>query len=76
MSGKVSVAFADVGRGKRSWIAELPAFTEAALERQVRKNGGLASRGIEVQLVSETEGVVLVGGFRVVGRFSIQGAAK
>lgn len=73
---KVRVEFTNVGRGKRSWVAEIPA-TYAAIEREVRKHGGLASSGVDVDFDDPdlTRGSIFVGGFRKVGEFAIREAA-
>ncbi len=69
----VKVLFKDVGRRKASWEADLPVLDESALLRSISKNGGLASRDVDVTLNADGSGVIIVGGFRVVGSFYLVG---
>lgn len=67
------IEFRNVGRGKRTWRAELPdtpaAYLPSRILREVQKNGGLASRVIDIEHDEHMNGTILVGGFRPVGEF-------
>lgn len=70
----VKVEFRNVGRGKRTWTATLPDLSDVSLLREIRKNGGLASRGVEVEMEEDGTGAIFVGGWRMVGTFEVVGA--
>ncbi len=65
------VQFTNVGRNQTCWIESMPAVNEVTLYKAVKKRGGLASKGIDFDWESKTEGTILVGGFREVGKFHI-----
>lgn len=64
------VRFTDVGRGKKSWDADIP-FHESSIAIEAGK--ACASRGVDAFLDdgSTTKGGIYVGGFRRVGSFEI-----
>ena len=70
MTGSVLVKFENVGRSLACWQAVLRGWDEAAIIREVKRAGVLLSRGVDVAL-DGFEGVLLVGGFRIVGRVSV-----
>jgi hypothetical protein len=65
----ITVEFRNVGRGKRTWIANLPNLSDAALYREVSKSGALANQGIDFDVSEDGSGTIYVGGFRPVGTF-------
>lgn len=69
------VIFVSVGRDHKSWETTLEQMpTEAILEKLVRKSGALGSRDIECVFDEDLEyGTVIVGGFRPVGSFRVEG---
>lgn len=69
-----TIAFKNVGRGKKSWTAEIdttqhPDVVGHDLYLQVRANGGLASRNVEVIYDEETFEGSIAAGFHQVGTF-------
>ena len=68
----MKVEFTNVGRNKKSWIADLPVVNDARLHEAVKKSGALASRDIDFTFEDdEQSGEVLVGGFRAVGTWKV-----
>jgi hypothetical protein len=76
-----TIRFHDVGRDKAAWAVAC-AHTRANVEGvertallAVKRKGVLISRGIDVVYDSEAnEGAVIVGGWRMVGRFTLEDA--
>lgn len=67
------VTFAEVGRGKKTWISTLNQCpTQAVLERLVRKSGALMSRDVECVLDEDEEHGTIYAGMRPVGSFQIK----
>jgi hypothetical protein len=72
----VVVEFQDVGRAKKSWTATLQRFTHSALYREVKRQNALGSTGIDFDYnEDEKRGLIVVGGFRVVGSFTVSDLA-
>lgn len=68
---KYLVNFKGVGRDKRSWTASVNEISHTRLYREVKKRGGIMSRGIDFVTDEATNtGVIVVGFFRTVGTFS------
>ena len=77
MSVHTKVTYRDVGREKRAWSTTFPGeMCESMVEAiwiDVRKKGGLASRDLDVSYDPKaSRGAVIVGGFRVVGSFTVE----
>lgn len=68
------ITFTNVGRAKRCWSKDFPGparkITEEAIYREVRDNGGLVSRGIDVAVDEEGNGTITAG-FHTAGTFKI-----
>lgn len=64
----MKVAMISVGRGQKSWTADLPDPTVEAIAREARKN--LMSRDVYAEFESDTGGSIYAG-MRHVGRFEI-----
>lgn len=68
-----TIFFRNVGRNKCGWHAVLKPATDRRILAQIRKHGQLASRDIDFEIAEDgRSGVVIVGGFRVVGEFVIE----
>lgn len=73
----VIVEFQSVGRAKRTWTTILPELSEVALYRAVKQRGALGSREIDFDYnEDEKRGLIVVGGFRVVGAFKVTEATR
>jgi len=71
----VTVHFENVGRDKRSWSATISHVSHEVLARQVRPH--LMSCTIEFMIDEDgSGGDVIVGGWRPVGRFRIEGGVS
>lgn len=72
-SSKIIVSFSDVGRDKKSWAKTFPkGITTSDIAREAKRNGGLMSSEVDAELAeSGDHGHIIVGGWRVVGAFSI-----
>jgi hypothetical protein len=70
---KITVKFIDVGRGKKSWEAEIPVGRfHTAMRASIKKQKALGSNGIEIEFDEGTgTGDIYVGGFRKVGHFEV-----
>jgi len=68
------IHFENVGRRKKTGSADIP-LTEAAILKEIRRNGGLMSRGIEFTLDLDTGEGIVCAGFHVVGRIRVPGPA-
>lgn len=67
-----TVHFQDVGRDKQSWSANLKSVSEDTLVKEVRRRGALCSRNVDCEINDMgSGGVVIVGGWRAAGRFTI-----
>lgn len=65
------VRFENVGASKRSWEAVIEEVDFDCLYREVKKRGGIMSRGIEFATDDDARtGSIFVGVFRCVGTFS------
>jgi hypothetical protein len=68
----MKVQFSQVGRGKKSWEADLPDLNHQTLYGAVKKAGALGSRGIDFQWDTEEQvGMIYVGGFTCVGLYTV-----
>lgn len=68
----MKVRFENVGRFNVSWEADIPAVTYRYLLREVKLHGKLRSSLITFTLDADgTGGLVVVGGWRTVGRFHV-----
>jgi hypothetical protein len=75
MVESTTLRFVGVGRGKKSWTSVLKPVTEDGILREIRRHGGLMSRDVGAEISDDgTAGVVVVGGFREVGAFTIEPA--
>lgn len=72
---KVKAKFLNVGRGKRTWEAELKPDAVDIL-REIRKNGGLMSSDIEIHYEEDTNKGDVFAGFRTVGSFTLEPIAE
>ena len=75
----ITVHFKDVGRDKRSWSKEFRGeLSESMIAKEAKSRGGLMSSGVDAELNDTgSAGTILVGGWRVVGQFTIEkGGAK
>ena len=69
---ETTLIFKDVGRNKCAWHAVLKPATDRRILAQIRKHGQLASQDIDFEIAEDgRSGVVIVGGFRAVGTFTI-----
>ena len=67
------IHFSNVGRDKSSWTAEIKNPSESALAKEAKRGGRLMSRDVDVELNDDcSAGVVIVGGWRTVGSFTIE----
>lgn len=67
------VRFENVGACKRSWETTLKRIDFDTLYREVKKRGGIMSRGVEFTTDDDARtGLIFVGVFRCVGTFSWQ----
>ena len=68
----MNVNFINVGRSKASFTRPIPAVTHDCLEKTLHTNNPLRSNNVEFTIdPSGTAGKVIVGGFLVVGTFTI-----
>jgi len=67
------VHFKDVGRNKQSWTSTVAEAGYTTLLAAVKQKGALMSSDVDFVMNkgSDTTGVILVGGFRGVGTFTI-----
>lgn len=66
------VKFIDIGYGNANWIADMEELTEAAVVREVKRAGAVMSRQVSAVLDdSGKTGEVIVGMFRLAGRFKV-----
>jgi len=65
-----TVHFENVGRRKKSGSADIP-LTEAAILKEIRRNGALMSRDIDFTLDLDTGEGSIYAGFHVVGRIRV-----
>jgi hypothetical protein len=78
----MNIEFRNVGRGKRTWTAEISEeggehYICERLLREIKKSKALGSRGIDIQYDPGTwDGEILVGGFRPVGTFRVASSAN
>lgn len=71
----MKIHFKEVGRDKRSWTAESKSPSESWLAKEAKRGAALMSSGVDVILNDlGTSGVILVGGWRQVGTFTIEAA--
>jgi hypothetical protein len=68
-----TLKFKDVGRDKRSFEMRVRHMYESGLANRIRSAAGLMSRDVDIEFDGNS-GVVLVGGFRQVGTFTIEEA--
>lgn len=67
----ITVSFKEVGREKASWTEDFPKLDHDSLYKSVKKKARLMSSNIDfAETEKEGEGVILVGGFRPVGKFT------
>lgn len=67
-----TIIFRAVGRDKKCWTSILRPATDDLILREIRRHGGLASRDIDAMIDDDgTHGVIIVGGFREVGTFTL-----
>jgi hypothetical protein len=69
----IIVNFSNVGRNKRSWSKTFPqGVTTGHIAREAKRNGGLMSSEVDAELNDGgSMGHIIVGGWRVVGTFTI-----
>lgn len=72
-----TIHFKDVGRGKAQWSQQFPAITEDAIVKAIRRKGALMSSDIDVEMSDNNlTGVIIVGGWRAVGGFTVESNQK
>lgn len=72
----MKVRFNEVGRDKRSWVADISKPSEQAIAREAKRGGGLMSREVDAEICdSAAGGIITVGGWRVVGTFTLEVAS-
>lgn len=68
----MKIHFKEVGRDKRSWTAEHKSPSDVWIAKEAKRGAGLMSRDIDVEMNEcLSAGVVIVGGWRQVGTFTI-----
>lgn len=68
----VRIQFRNVGRDKKTWTADVADVSDEVLIRQIRREGALMSRDIDVLWNdSHTGGAIYVGIWRKVGDFVV-----
>lgn len=73
----MTIHFLNVGRDKKSWNAEVPDLSDRTLINQIRRQGALMSRDIDFNWNNADDGgVIYVGMFRNVGKFSVEGGCR
>jgi hypothetical protein len=76
-ASKFLVRFENVGAHKRSWETTLKCIDFATLYREVKRRGGILSRGVDFCTDEEARtGTIFVGCFRRVGTFSWKEVAE
>lgn len=69
----MKIHFKDVGRDKKSWPYECNNITESQLAKEAKLKGGLMSSCVEALIDdSGLTGAIIVGGWRLVGKFTIE----
>lgn len=69
----MKIHFKDVGRDKNNWTSECDNLTESWIAKEAKRNGGLLSSGVEAIINdSGLAGDIIVGGWRSVGKFTIE----
>lgn len=69
----IAVHFKDVGHEKRTWSKSFSAISESILAKEAKREGLLMSSNVDVELNDDcSAGVVIVGGWRVVGGLTIE----
>lgn len=68
----MKIRFCEVGRGKLTWEYEIPCCDDGQLDglamlKSIRRKNALGSRGVDFT----DDGLILVGGFREVGRWEV-----
>jgi hypothetical protein len=67
------IHFSKVGRDKKSWTAEIKNPSNSAIAKEAKRGGWLMSREVDVEMNDDcSAGVVIVGGWRKVGSFTIE----
>jgi hypothetical protein len=75
--GVITIIFHDVGRGKLCWKEEVESLSDKTLLKCIKSRHALASNTVEFYWnEDQCSGTIVVGGFRTVGTFSVQGGAK
>lgn len=68
----MTVEFKDVGRSKLSWTATIKGVDVLdEILRAVKKKKALGSKYIDIEILEDGTGTIIVGGFRTVGAFTI-----
>ena len=71
----MKIHFKEVGRDKRSWTAESKSPSESWLAKEAKRGAALMSSDVDATLSdSGASGIILVGGWRQVGTFTIESA--
>lgn len=72
----MTVHFENVGRRKMTWSAEVSSLSDDSLIRAIEDKRALMSEGIEFDWKDGTQGRIVVGGFRTVGTFRVEGGFR
>lgn len=68
----ITVQFSDVGRDKLSWSKSFSQGTTTAhIAREAKRGGRLVSNDVDAELNDSGIGHIIVGGWRVVGNFTV-----
>lgn len=68
----ITIKFENVGREKKSWEKKFKEVDESQIAREAKRGAGLMSSGVDAEINDMgSAGVILVGGWRTVGTFSI-----
>lgn len=70
----MKINFFNIGRDKRSWIKEAHGpLNLSAIAKEAKRGGGLMSSCVDAGIDDSGQiGCILVGGWREVGRFTIE----
>ncbi len=67
----MKINFIKVGCENKSWSEEMETIDEVAIQRSIKKNGGLASQGISFNLNRAGTGTIY-SGYHAVGLIEIE----
>lgn len=67
----MKIKFIKVGRGKKTWTAEVAGFDQAYMEEAVHRSGALSSRNISFSDTDGNDEGTIFAGLHSVGTFKI-----